>query len=222
MGLPQLTNRHLKDQAYRHIRDAITTLQFKPGAPVMEGKLAKSLGISKTPVRNALVRLEQEGFVQTIPFRGTFVSSLSVAQVREMFEVRDALEELAVQRLIDRATMDDVERLRRVIERGAHPSSDELEASIDSIREFHEELVSLSGNTMLVDMYAILANHIARIRNICGHIPGRVEKSAEEHAAIVDAIARAEPAAAQVAMRRHLDSLRADYLHATEVALSAT
>src|SRR5262245_4214361 len=56
-GLPQIMNRHLKDEAYRIIKEAITTLQFRPGEPVMEGKLAKSLGISKTPVRNALVRL---------------------------------------------------------------------------------------------------------------------------------------------------------------------
>lgn len=58
LGLPQIMNRHLKDEAYRVIKEAITTLQFRPGEPVMEGKLAKSLGISKTPVRNALVRLE--------------------------------------------------------------------------------------------------------------------------------------------------------------------
>jgi len=216
-------NRHLKDEAYRIIKEAITTLQFRPGEPVMEGKLAKSLGISKTPVRNALVRLEQEGLIQTIPFRGTFVASLDVRRVREIFEVRDVLEELAIQRLIGRVTAEEIGRLRRVIDESAVEAHEgHLEESFESIREFHEGIVSLSDNTLLTEMYAILADHIARIRNICGHIPGRVEQSAREHAAIVDAIERADQQGAIHALRRHLDALAEDYLHATEAALALT
>jgi DNA-binding GntR family transcriptional regulator len=216
-------SRHLKDEAYRIIKEAITTLQFRPGEPVIEGKLAKSLGISKTPVRNALVRLEQEGLVQTFPFRGTFVAPLNVRRVKETFEVRGALEELALRDLIGRVSPQDVVRLRRVIDEAAvNVHEGHLEESIESIREFHEGLVSLSDNGLLNETYSILSDHLARIRAICGHIPGRVEKSAQEHKAIVDAIEHNDLDGAIVALRLHLGSLIADYLQATEAALATS
>jgi DNA-binding GntR family transcriptional regulator len=216
-GLPQITNLHLKDEAYRVIKEAITSLKFQPGDPIMEGKLAKNLGISKTPVRNALVRLEQEGLVQTIPFRGTFVSLLTVRDVREIYEVRGALEELAIRKLAERVSSVDLQRLRAAIDASAvQLHGGHLEQSLESIREFHEGLVQLSDNHWLIDMYASLADHLTRIRNICGHIPGRVEKDAPQHMAIVDAIERPDLEAAVGALRTHLDSLATDYLRAVE------
>src|SRR5438128_8192678 len=98
--LPVIESRHLKDEAYRTIKSAIISLNFRPGDAVMEGWLARSLRISKTPVRNALVRLEQEGLVETRPFRGTFVAPLTVRNIREIFQVRGVLEGLAMQLIL--------------------------------------------------------------------------------------------------------------------------
>jgi DNA-binding GntR family transcriptional regulator len=215
VDLPRLQNSHLKDEAYRLIKEAITSVHFRPGDPVIEGDLARRLGISKTPVRNALVRLEQEGFVQTLPFRGTFVADVSVGDVREIYEVRSALEETAIRLLIERLSSADIRELRSAIaEVEAKLQAGQLEESFDSIREFHEGIVRRSGNRWLIEMYGTLSGHLTRIRNICGHIPGRVEKSVSEHKTIIAAIEAHDSPAAIVALRAHLESLTGDYSQA--------
>jgi DNA-binding GntR family transcriptional regulator len=216
--LPTIASRHLKDEAYRTIKSAIIRLNFRPGDAVMEGKLARSLRISKTPVRNALVRLEQEGLVETRPFRGTFVTPLTVRNIREIFQVRRVLEELAIQLVLATAPPGAAERLLALVnEAPAQLHAGQLEASFDAIRDFHEELVRLSGNQWLIKQYATFADHLSRIRNVCGHIPGRVEKSADEHTAIVEALAAGDQAAANACLGLHLDSLVEAYLQADGV-----
>lgn len=216
-NLPRLQSLHLKDQAYEQIKNAITTLRFKPGEPVIEGDLARILGISKTPVRNALVRLENEGLVQTLPFRGTFVAGVSLRDVVELYQVRGALEEQAIRLITDRLTEADLERLRAASsEVDRQLSQGHLEESFDSIREFHEAIVHMSGNHWLIEMYGNLGDHLARIRNICGHIPGRVEKSTVEHQSIIDALSTLDVERAVAALRDHLESLTLDYSRAAE------
>ena len=222
LDLPQLRSRHLKDDAYEVILDAITSLKLRPGAMVIEGRLARSLGISKTPVRNALVRLEQAGFVRTVPFRGTFVSEVSLRDVKEIFHVRASLEELAIRRAVEDASPADIRAMYRVVDaaetarRGGN-----LAASVDLIREFHETLIRLSGNRWLADIYGALAHHLTRIRNICGQMPGRVEASMAEHRAIVAAMEARDAGAAVAAMRSHLSSLASDDFVAAEAAIPA-
>lgn len=219
--LPQLKSSHLKNEAYRVIKDGITTLHFKPGSPVNENDLARLLGISKTPIRNALVRLEQEGLVITAPFRGTYVTPVAANDVRELNEVRGALEELAIRRLIGHMSADEIAQLIEVIDEGTEMvRHGQLDESFESIRRFHEGIVNATGNRWLIGMYDSLSAHLARIRNICGHIPGRVEKSSVEHRTIIDAIAAGDAEEAIKALRLHLDSLATDYLAAAEEALS--
>src|ERR1043165_1005282 len=111
-GFKPLTPRQLKDQAYAVIKEAITSLRFQPGAAIAEAQLAHSLGISKTPIRMALVRLEHEGFVETRRASGTFVRRMIFEDVREIFEVRLALEQCAIARLAEAATPPQLEVLR--------------------------------------------------------------------------------------------------------------
>lgn len=218
--LPQLKTNHLKNEAYRVIKERITDLYFKPGDPVNENDLARLLGISKTPVRNALVRLEQEGLVITAPFRGTYVTPVTARDVREIYDVRGAMEELAIRSLIGHLPPDELAQLMEVIDEGSNQvQHGELTASFESIRMFHEGLVKATGNRWLMSMYEGLSAHLARIRNICGHIPGRVEKSNTEHRAIIDFVARDDSEGAIHALRAHLASLGTDYFNAAEAVL---
>jgi len=222
LELPQLRSRHLKDDAYEVILDAITSLKLRPGAMVMEGRLARSLGISKTPVRNALVRLEQAGLVRTVPFRGTFVSGVTLRDVKEIFEVRASLEELAIRRAVAEASAAELHALHAVIDAAAEAfRRGELQQSFELIREFHEGVISLSRNRRLGEIYAGLAHHLTRIRNICGHLPGRVETSVIQHRAILTAMEAGDADAAVAAMRAHLDSLASDDFVAAEAAIGA-
>lgn len=222
LDLPQLRSRHLKDDAYEVILDAITSLKLPPGAMVIEGRLARSLGISKTPVRSALVRLEQAGFVRTVPFRGTFVSDVTLRDVREIFHVRASLEELAIRRAVEEASAAELGALHGIIDAAAAAfDSDELRESVDLIREFHETVIGLSRNRWLADIYGALAHHLTRIRNICGQVPGRVETSMREHRSVVTAMEARDADAAVAALRSHLASLASEDFVAAEAAIAA-
>ncbi|MBI4757519.1 MAG: GntR family transcriptional regulator, partial [Chloroflexi bacterium] len=85
----------LKDKAYAAIKDAILSLQLKPGEPLVETELAEQLGISKTPVRDALQHLERGGFVTRVLFKGTYVTEVTLKDLKEVFQLRAVLEGLA-------------------------------------------------------------------------------------------------------------------------------
>jgi DNA-binding GntR family transcriptional regulator len=155
--------------------------------------------------------------VQTLPFRGTFVAGVSVRDVLELYQVRGALEELAIRLMISSLTDEDIDGLRgAVTDVEERLRQGHLEESFDSIREFHEGIVGLSGNHWLIEMYGNLTDHLTRIRSICGHIPGRVEKSAQEHDRIIEALTRRDTLGAVAALRDHLASLTTDYSRAAE------
>jgi GntR family transcriptional regulator, rspAB operon transcriptional repressor len=207
-----LTPSQLKDQAYAFIKRAITSLQFPPGASIVESHLAQRLGISKTPVRMALVRLEHEGFVETRRASGTFVSRMTFEDVYEVFEVRRALELCALDRLSTVAIERDLGDLRaRIAHANKLGRQGHDEAAFDAINEFHLLLVDLAGNHRLSQTYRTLYDHVVRIGNVCGRIPGRNAESQDEHTSIVDALAAHHFDAARSALGTHLDSVLADY-----------
>jgi DNA-binding GntR family transcriptional regulator len=204
----------LKDQAYAVIKHAITSLQFQPGATIGEGQLAHSLGISKTPIRMALVRLEHEGFVETRRASGTFVRRMSFEDVREVFEVRRALEQCALDRLCTTATQREIDTLRANIARaGGFIQQQQEAAAFAAVNEFHLLLVDLANNHWLSQTYRTLYDHVVRIGNVCGRIPGRNEKSLSEHHTIVDALAARDTPRALLVSAEHLASVLADYRH---------
>jgi DNA-binding GntR family transcriptional regulator len=206
-----LTPSQLKDQAYAIIKRAITSLQFPPGASIVESHLAQRLGISKTPVRMALVRLEHEGFVETRRASGTFVSRMTFEDVAEIFEVRRALELCALERLCRIATERDLADLRAQIAHARTLVGRDDEAAFDAINEFHLRLVDRAANQRLSQTYRTLYDHVVRIGNVCGRIPGRNAASQDEHTAIVDCIAAQDADAARSALVAHLDGVLDDY-----------
>jgi GntR family transcriptional regulator, rspAB operon transcriptional repressor len=210
--LEPLTARQLKDQAYTVIKDAITSLRFAPGATIVEAQLAYSLGISKTPIRMALVRLEHEGFVETRRASGTFVRRMSLEDVEEVFEVRLALEHCAVERLAATADACHVQTLLDSISRASGLIGDQKEAeAFQTVTEFHLQLVDLAASHWLSQTYRTLFDHIVRIGNLCGRIPGRNKTSLVEHDKIVQAIAARSSDDALRALTWHLSSVLADY-----------
>jgi DNA-binding GntR family transcriptional regulator len=212
IDLEPLASRQLKDEAYFTIKDAITSLRLRPGAAIMEGQLARCLGISKTPIRMALVRLENEGFVETRRASGTFVRRMTFEDVREVFEVREAIEQLAARRVAATALPEQLQALRANVDdsRRLVLGGDEVEA-FGAVRGFHLLLVDFAGNRWLSQTYRSLFDHIVRIGNVCGRIPGRNERSIGEHLAVVDELAAHDGARAAAEVAAHLASLLEDY-----------
>ena len=119
--------RPLRDVVSDVLRQAIKDGVLKPGERLMEIRLAEELGVSRTPIREAIRKLEQEGFVVMVPRRGTYVADISLKDISQVFEIRGALEELAAGLAAERITPDELERLERILveinEYMAHASS---------------------------------------------------------------------------------------------------
>ena len=207
--------RKVTDWAYEEIRDAIIGLRLQPGDSLREAALAERLGVSKTPVREALGRLEKEGLVETTSFKGAVVSSYSREDLIELYELRELLEGAAARTAAERSAPDALQRLREIVERSrALRAAGELDALADLLGEFDEVVYAQVENSRIAALIANLRAHLSRIGKLTEQIPGRVEASVEEHAAIVDAIAVRDADAAERLIRAHIRSVLADQLEA--------
>ncbi len=206
----------LTDRAYDELKAAILDLRLPPDTPMREATLAEDLGISKTPVREALAWLERDGLVETQVFKGAVVTGYSQLDLEEIYELREVLEVAAARQAA--ASLDEITAatLRHL--------SDECRAAVRTGRA--KQLARLIGqfDTVLFDslrnrrMQAVVANlrdHLVRIGHLTEEIPGRLESSVEEHDRIVQAIIARDAVAAAEMMRRHITSVRDDQLRAT-------
>jgi DNA-binding GntR family transcriptional regulator len=203
----------MTDWVYEEIRGAIVDLRLQPGAALREAAISAQLGVSKTPVREALGRLEQEGLVETTSFKGAFVSDYSERDLEEIYELRELLEGAAARVAAMDATEETRDALRDVIERSrAARDAGDLSGLADLLGRFDAVVYEQVTNRRIRALIETLRAHLTRIGKLTEHIPGRVETSVEEHAVIVDAIMRADPEAAERAMRAHIESVRTDQL----------
>ena len=184
--------RKVTDWVYEEIREAIIDLRLPPGEPLREAAIAAQLGVSKTPVREALARLEQEGLVETTSFKGAVVSEYSPRDLEEIYELRELLEGAAARaaaagrppRRRWTRLQEIVARSRDLRERVSSPSSHRC--SVSSISSMYDQVTNQRMSALIDNLRA----HLTRIGKLTEGIPGRVVASVEEHAAIVEAIVR--------------------------------
>ena len=194
-----------KNIVYENLKKRIITQTLKPGDPLNEGVLSKELKTSKTPVREALQHLEKDGFVENIPGKGSFVSKISVQDVREIFEIREILECEAVKRAAIKSDPDKIETIKKKFEtesNGEKNSRNQLKAG-DRIHSFIFESL---GNKRLLEYYNGLQEHITRMRLnfFYQQHQERFEQSFKEHLEIMDALITQDAPRAEKAMRDHL------------------
>ncbi|MGB0388008.1 MAG: GntR family transcriptional regulator [Ardenticatenaceae bacterium] len=203
--------RSLQDLAYGILKEAILTLQLKPGDGVSHRQLAAQLQISETPIRDALRDLEQEGFVKRIPHKGTFITEIDPADIKESFQIRASLEQLAVQLAIPNLTPADIDEMRRFLQLAQC-------AMIEGKREecsaygaqFHQRFINRSNNKRLIAILSNLDDHLARFRRVSDLIEGRLDKSQVEHQRVFDAICKQDVEEAGKAIYAHLQSVMQD------------
>jgi DNA-binding GntR family transcriptional regulator len=190
--------------AYREIRRRILDNEYTPGQQVLEQELAAQLGMSRTPVREALVRLQNENFVQLIPRHGMRVVPLSIEDLQDMYEVLTALELTAIERLARSGP--DARDLRAIEEALDHMDlalkDRDLDDWVKADERFHRMLVELCGNRRLRSMADALwdQGHRARITTV--RMRAELEPSNREHRAVVRAIRRGDWAEARA---RHVE-----------------
>ena len=196
----------LREVVCETLRQAIRDGVFKPGERLMEVPLAEELGVSRTPVREAIRKLELEGFVVMIPHRGTYVADISLKDVTQVFEIRSALEELAAQLAAERITPDEIEFLERMlVEIGTFMEEKNMDKVVEADINFHEVLYKASRNERLVEIIHNLREQTLRFRTMSMNQPGRLVKTWEEHRLLVEAIADRNPAQARKIARIHME-----------------
>ena len=196
----------LREVVCETLRQAIRDGVFKPGERLMEVPLAEELGVSRTPVREAIRKLELEGFVVMIPHRGTYVADISLKDVTQVFEIRSALEELAAQLAAERITPDEIEFLERMlVEIGTFMEEKNMDKVVEADINFHEVLYKASRNERLVEIIHNLREQTLRFRTMSMNQPWRLVKTWEEHRLLVEAIADRNPAQAREIARIHME-----------------
>ncbi len=205
------------ERAYDGIKDLILSLAIKPGETVSENRLARALGISRTPVREALNRLEQEGLVISSRRRKrAFV--LTIAEVEEIFDLKVAIERTVARWAAERGQDEGRASFRQAVQRmqriaSARPAAaDELEgwhrAWLEADTEYHRILFRMAGNRRAEQIVDTVNNHWHRLRLGILAIEDRIEKSVVEHTRIADAVLARDGARAETLMAEHLQNLK--------------
>ena len=207
---PSQTRGRLTDEAYRYVRDGILRGQFRTGSVLPEVEIARAIGISRTPVRQALGRLLNEGLVEVGSRRQVIVRGFTAEHRAEFLLLREALEGVAVQRASEQITEEEVDYLRLLVmrqQRVARRGDDD--AFLDLDEEFHLKIVEAGRLPILYGMLRQLRGFVRVARLDAARPRGVLEQVSEEHAQIVDALERHDAPAALAALKDHLH--RSDY-----------
>lgn len=212
LGEP-VEHRQLKDSVYLKLRQEIVTATLPPGYVLREAELAARFGVSKTPLREAFVRLEKDGFVQIAPYRSAVVTGYSQQDLREIYEVRELLEGLCAREAAVSIATEDLAALNRIVRDSSAAfeagDTDRLTALLD---EFDVVLYAQSRNSRIIAMLENIRDHVTRIGRLTVAIPGRMGTSVREHQAIYEAIVQRDGPRAETLMRQHILSVMADQL----------
>ena len=194
----------LSERAFRSLLDAIQKGELKPGARMREVDLAGSLGISRTPVREALGRLISEGLVVNDKVRGMIVAELDHGEVNELYAMREVLEGTAARFAAQHASEVEISILLELVERDRQLTPEQPADLVANNRLFHDTLYRAAHNRYLVKTLNTLRETMALLGQTTLMQVGRSEKATDEHAAIVNAIQKRDPEAAEKAAREHI------------------
>lgn len=199
------------EAAYLDIRQRIVGGTYPQGSPLSESELARTSGISRTPVREALCRLLEEGYVERIAGRGFYVSRITVKLIQDTFEVRRVLEAQASACAAERHDPETLLRLRQL---APLPAGQGRQASQEANTRFHVAVAVAAGNSVLLDLVQKCLDQVDRFMSLGISLQTAQSQGTAEHVAIVEAIGRRDPEGASRAMERHLDDCRLQYMQA--------
>ena len=214
---PLIQRRNLGDDVYRILWARIVSRDLNPGEKLSDLKLSAELGVSRTPVREALHRLLQDGVIEAQPNRGFFVTSFSAKDIEEIFDIRRALEALALRTVIERHPNEDyqwaIEQLDEVAGLIAAARTDEenLQANerfLEIDQGFHKYMVEHSGNERLITLINGIWAQIAVFQKAGTHVPGYVEAALGQHREIITMLREGRGDEAIEALEAHISDMK--------------
>lgn len=203
-----------RDQVVRAVKEAILTGSIPPGASIVEARIARQVGAGIPLVREALIELEHHGFVQRTPYKGTTVTKLEPADIKQIFRLRVELEGLAIEWAGENVTPADIEELRGVIKRMKQAAADlDMDQFYESDLDFHRKIWVMSGNSYLVDALErvtvpLFAFFVMKTRRE----PESYAESAVMHEKIVDAMSQMQATELSEVMKNSLSGWKDDML----------
>ncbi len=215
LSLPYLADLGtLPNRVYLIMEEAILQGKIKPGERLIEEELARALGVSRAPIREAMRMMQRDGLIVAVPRKGTFVNSISREDIEEIYEVAGVLEGLAVRLFCQRATDDELAELRDIYEQMEGQSRSEDLATYRKLnRDFHEYLIKGSRNKKIKEIYSMFQKQISWFQNVNLSLPGNREISLREHKKILALLLKRNAAAAGDVAAEHVKAAAKSYVN---------
>ncbi len=203
----------LSQKVYRALKTEIIKGSLKPGTKLSEGKIAKQLGVSRTPIRETLKQLAAEGFVKMNPNQAVVVSNASLEDVQEVLQIRGVLEGLAARlatKIVNEEEIKELEKYQKQME--YYTNKDDALAFSEMDAEFHELILNICGNNRLIRIRKNLSEQAHRYRIRSLSVPGRLKYSLKEHQEIIEALKRKDAEQADRLSQKHIENVLANIL----------
>jgi len=194
-----------KTVALKQIKEAIQSGKLKPGDRIVEAELAREMGISRFPIREAISSLEKEGILITIPFKGTYISHYDEDDLEEIYTLRSALEELAIRLLMEKITSKKIQKLESILaamEQATHKGK--VGRLIFGDMQFHQAICELSGHRRLLEVWLTLKDQLRSFIALEEHFYGGPEQLLKTHYPLMAAIKTGDSSLAEKRLREHL------------------
>lgn len=194
----------LSEKAYRLIKEKVVTLELPPSAVIDEHVLMEELGLGRTPIREALQRLDSEGLVNIVPRRGTFVNDISVTDLQKIFELRIVLEGFCARLAARRITKEQLEGMEAVLEDLKRLEGGDAQALMSIDKRFHRLLYAGSDNEFLAEILDRLYDMSLRLWYLVLNRLSEVRHSIEQHTQVFEALKEGDGARAEKIIQRHI------------------
>ncbi|MDI5935894.1 GntR family transcriptional regulator [Halomonas kalidii] len=208
----------IRDKVYTYLKDAILRGEYKAGDRLVERVLADKLNISRTPIREALFRLETQRFVRTVPRRGVVVNEITQAEILEVFMILASLESLAARlaaQKVNDGIIAEIDQLVAEIEKALE--NGDGEDAVELNVKYNELIGRAAGNPKLHEMLTDLKDYVRAFSNLSAGLPGRTKEALREHRDVLGAIRSGEGDLAESFTRIHLEKSRKAYVSRSRV-----
>lgn len=204
---------NLSDRVYNVLLDRIITRKIKPGERLVEEDLAENLGISRTPIREALNRLFRDDLIELIPRKGGYIKKLTARDVEEVYEIREVLENLVVRLAIPLIRDNGLKKLEELVRKTEKlTGKDKMKSQVNIDSELHNLIISSCGNKRLQKMIKSLYNFIQAFRVLEAQQPRRSNQAFQEHKMILEALSKRNTGRAAKLMSEHIENTKNNIL----------
>jgi DNA-binding GntR family transcriptional regulator len=205
----EISNMPLGQKIVNVLREAILSGELKPGQVLVETSLASQLGVSRAPLREALRSLGKDGLIETIPYRGTTVKTLSRKDVEEIYSLRGLHEVFAAQRIIERKRADDVNKLTEICVRMRKAAqANDFKKLNQEDDNFHRQLILLAEHDMLASMWEQLSLRVRQLMALTNQLKRDPLEVAKNHPPMVEAISKRDLKKATALIQNHMKSAK--------------